>query len=127
MKFTGLAIGTLLPLQLGFGQSLDVLPDEIAPGVPKTEMMGEWLKKQAIVALDQRAAELVALKVGPYLFLSMPGEPMVEYGFKLEEAIPLKELGSLADEVVGDVFESFSKHPKDVEKRAEEQAKRKAK
>ena len=108
-------------------------------------------------------AELQAMKVGPYLFLTMPGEPMVEYGLKLEsaiadravpvivgyangnigyiatadsypvggyepnsshltpeaEAIILKTLGGLADQVVGDVFESFSKHPKDVQKRAE--------
>ncbi len=107
------------------------------------------------------AAELQAMKIGPYLLLTMPGEPMVEYGFKLEaaiadraipvivgyangylgymattdayevggyepsrsqlapeaEAVILDELGSLADLVVGDVFESFSKHPKDVEKR----------
>jgi hypothetical protein len=106
-------------------------------------------------------SELMAMKVGPFLFLTMPGEPMVEYGFKLEkaiadratpivvgysngnigyiatadahtvggyepnrsvlkpeaEAIILKQLGVLADRVVGDVFESFSKHPKDVEKR----------
>jgi hypothetical protein len=113
------------------------------------------------------ASELMAMKVGPFLFLSMPGEPMVEYGFKLEkaiadratpiivgyangnigyiataeahkvggyepnmsklkpeaEAIILKQLGVLADRVVGDVFESFSKHPRDVEKReAEEKA-----
>lgn len=112
-------------------------------------------------------SELMAMKVGPFLFLTMPGEPMVEYGFKLEkaiadraipiivgyangnigyiatadahkvggyepnmsklkpeaEAIILKQLGVLADRVVGDVFESFSKHPKDVEKRqAEEKA-----
>ncbi len=112
-------------------------------------------------------SELMAVKVGPFLFLTMPGEPMVEYGFKLEkaiadratpiivgysngnigyiatadahtvggyepnrsvlkpeaEAIILKQLGVLADRVVGDVFESFSKHPKDVEKReAEEKA-----
>ncbi|MFO0870010.1 MAG: hypothetical protein U0935_13845 [Pirellulales bacterium] len=106
-------------------------------------------------------AELAALKVGPYLFLTMPGEPMVEYGFKLEAAIAdravpiivgyangnigyiataaayqtggyepntsrlapeaepiiLRELGRLADRVVGDVFDSFSKHPQDVRKR----------
>lgn len=106
-------------------------------------------------------AELSALKVGPYLFLTMPGEPMVEYGFKLEAAIAdravpiivgyangnigyiataaayqtggyepntsrlapeaepiiLRELGRLADRVVGDVFDSFSKHPQDVRKR----------
>lgn len=100
-------------------------------------------------------AELMALKVGPYLFLTMPGEPMVEYGFKLEAAIAdravpivvgyanggigyiataeahesggyeptqsplgpeaeaeiLQALNRLADRVVGDVFETFSKHP----------------
>ncbi|MDC0308331.1 hypothetical protein OAL44_04250 [Planctomycetaceae bacterium] len=106
-------------------------------------------------------AELQAMKIGPYLLLTMPGEPMVEYGLKLEQAIAdraipiiigyanghigyiatkdsyevggyepntsnllpeaeliiLSELSRLADRVVGDVFESFSKHPKDVEKR----------
>jgi hypothetical protein len=100
-------------------------------------------------------AELMALKIGPYLLLTMPGEPMVEYGFKLERAIAdravpiilgyangaigyiataqahqfggyeptqspllpsaeieiLQGLGRLSDRVVGDVFESFSKHP----------------
>lgn len=114
-------------------------------------------------------AELMAIKVGPFLFLTMPGEPMVEIGFKLEQAIAdraipiivgyanggigyiatkdsyevggyepksspltpeaeaviLTELGRLADRVVGDVFESFSKHPKDVKKRdAEEKARK---
>jgi neutral ceramidase len=108
-------------------------------------------------------AELMAMKIGPYLLLTMPGEPMVEYGFKLEQAIAdraipiivgyanghvgyiatqdayavggyepntsklapeaepiiLSELGRLADRVVGDVFESFSKHPKDVQRRQE--------
>jgi len=108
-------------------------------------------------------AELQAMKIGPFLLLTMPGEPMVEYGFKLEKAIAdratpiivgyanghvgyiatseaytvggyepntsklaaeaepiiLTELGRLADRVVGDVFESFSKHPKDVKKRDE--------
>ncbi len=112
-------------------------------------------------------AELMAMKIGPFVLLTMPGEPMVEYGIKLEaaiadrttpiivgyangnigyiataeahlvggyepnmsklkpeaEAIILKQLGSLADRVVGDVFESFSKHPKDIQKReAEEKA-----
>jgi neutral ceramidase len=112
-------------------------------------------------------SEMMAMKVGPFLFLTMPGEPMVEYGFKLEkaiadratpiivgyangnigyiataeahtvggyepnmsklkpeaEAIILKQLGVLADRVVGDVFESFSKHPKDLLRReAEEKA-----
>jgi hypothetical protein len=39
------------------------------------------------------------------------------------EAIILKQLGVLADRVVGDVFESFSKHPREVLKReAEEKA-----
>jgi hypothetical protein len=31
--------------------------------------------------------ELQAMKVGPYLFLTLPGEPFVEYGFRLEKAI----------------------------------------
>lgn len=31
--------------------------------------------------------ELSALRVGDYLLLTMPGEPMVEYGFQLERAI----------------------------------------
>jgi hypothetical protein len=110
-------------------------------------------------------AELMALKIGPYLLLTMPGEPMVEFGFQLEKAIAdratpiivgyangnigyiataaahkvggyepnrsilkpeaekviIKQLGSLADRVVGDVFESFSKHPKDMQKRESEE------
>jgi len=113
-------------------------------------------------------AELMAMKVGPYLFLTMPGEPMVEYGFAIEKAIGpravpivvgyangalgyiattdsylvggyepnrsplsptaepviLRELGRLADKVIGDVFESFSKHPEDVKKRAAQEKKR---
>jgi hypothetical protein len=107
-------------------------------------------------------AELMALKIGPYLLLTMPGEPMVEYGFKLERAIAdraipiivgyanghigyiataeahkfggyeptqspllpaaeaeiLRGLGRLSDRVVGDVFESFSKHPPGTKLRA---------
>ncbi|MEY4939099.1 MAG: hypothetical protein RIQ93_834, partial [Verrucomicrobiota bacterium] len=35
------------------------------------------------------------------------------------EPVILKELGRLADLVMGDVFESFSKHPVDLKKRAE--------
>lgn len=116
------------------------------------------------------SAELSALKIGPYLLLTMPGEPMVEYGFKLEKAIAdraipiivgyangnlgyiatadayevggyepntskltpeaevmiLTELGQLADRVVGDVFESFSKHPKEIKLREELEKARKA-
>lgn len=108
-------------------------------------------------------AELMAMKIGPYLLLTMPGEPMVDYGFQLERAIAdraipiiigyangnigyiatkdsyavggyepttsklaaeaepiiLTELGLLTDQVVGDVFSSFSKHPKDVQRREE--------
>lgn len=118
-----------------------------------------------VVSLPGKAgridAELQAMKIGPYLLLTMPGEPMVEFGLKLErdiadravpiivgyanghvgyiatadayevggyepntskltpeaEAIILTELSELADQVIGDVFESFSKHPKDVKKR----------
>ncbi|WP_339729504.1 hypothetical protein [uncultured Gimesia sp.] len=121
----------------------------------------------SVISLPGKAgridAELQAMKIGPYLLLTMPGEPMVEYGFKLEqdisdraipiivgyangnlgyiatadahkvggyepnaskltpeaEAIILTELSELADRVIGDVFESFSKHPKDVKKREE--------
>lgn len=115
-------------------------------------------------------AELSAMKIGPYLLLTMPGEPMVEFGFKLEQAIAdraipiilgytngnigyiatsdaytvggyeptrspllaeaeqmiLDELGALADQVVGDVFESFSKHSNDVKRREQEEKDRKA-
>jgi hypothetical protein len=117
------------------------------------------------------SAELSALKIGPYLLLTMPGEPMVEYGFKLEKAIAdraipiivgyangnlgyiatadayevggyepntsklapeaelmiLTELGLLADRVVGDVFESFSKHPKEIKLREEREKARREK
>ena len=110
-------------------------------------------------------AELQAMKIGPFLLLTMPGEPMVEYGFKLERAIAdraipiivgyanghvgyiatadayevggyepgrsplapeaevaiLDQLSKLADRVVGDVFESFSKHPRDVQRREKQQ------
>jgi neutral ceramidase len=31
--------------------------------------------------------ELQALKVGPYLLLTLPGEPFAEYGFRLEKAV----------------------------------------
>jgi neutral ceramidase len=31
--------------------------------------------------------ELQALRVGPFLFLALPGEPFVEYGFQIEKAI----------------------------------------
>ncbi len=108
-------------------------------------------------------AELMAMKVGPYLFLTMPGEPFVEYGLRLEKAIadraipivvgyanggigyiataeahkyggyeptqsPLRpeaepelyrELNRLADRVIGDVFETFSKHPPGTKLRTE--------
>ncbi|HAH49641.1 MAG TPA: hypothetical protein DCM07_33350 [Planctomycetaceae bacterium] len=119
----------------------------------------------SVISLPGKAgrieAELQAMKIGPYLLLTMPGEPMVEYGLKLEndiadraipiivgyanghvgyiattdsysvggyepntskllpeaEPIILTELSLLADRVIGDVFESFSKHPKDIKKR----------
>ena len=58
----GFAILTLLlPFNFCGAQTLDVLPDELAPGVPKTEMMAVWLKKQAMVALDRRDAAFEAL------------------------------------------------------------------
>jgi len=114
---------------------------------------------------QRQTAELQAMKIGPYLLLTMPGEPMVEYGFRLEQAIAdravpiiigyangnlgyiataasyaeggyepntsqllpdaeqiiIDEFAKLIDQVVGDVFESFSKHPKDIERRAAEE------
>jgi hypothetical protein len=95
--------------------------------------------------------ELQALKVGPYLFLTLPGEPMAAYGFRIEKAIAdravpivvgyangnigyictaraheeggyepnhsasgpgaeevlVAESVRLADQVIGDIFESF--------------------
>jgi len=36
---------------------------------------------------EQVRTELHALKVGPYLFLTLPGEPMVEFGLRIEKAI----------------------------------------
>jgi neutral ceramidase len=97
-------------------------------------------------------SEFQALRIGPFLFLTIPGEPFVEYGFQVEKAIAdraipivvgyangnihyvctaqaykeggyepnmtelapdvepiiLKHLGTLADRVLGDVFESFA-------------------
>ena len=105
-------------------------------------------------------AELMAMKLGPFLLLTMPGEPMVEYGFRIERAIadravPIvvgyangnigyiateasyavggyepemsrmrpeaeelicRELDGLADQVIGDVFRTFNKHPINVPK-----------
>jgi hypothetical protein len=42
------------------------------------------------------------------------------------ETIILDELSRLADRVIGDVFESFSKHPKDVKRREELEKKKSA-
>ena len=36
MNFTRLAIGILLPFHFGFGQTLDSLPENIAPTVPRS-------------------------------------------------------------------------------------------
>ena len=108
--------------------------------------------------------ELMAMKIGPYVLLTLPGEPMVKYAFNVEknigdraipfvvgyanggigyictaeshkvggyepnssplkpeaEAILIRELDKLADRVIGDVFETFSKHPKKPEKKKAE-------
>ncbi|MEO2017361.1 MAG: GDSL-type esterase/lipase family protein [Fuerstiella sp.] len=46
----GFAILTsLLPFNFCVAQTFDVLPDELAPGVPKTQMMATWLKKQVFI------------------------------------------------------------------------------
>ncbi|MCH9654303.1 MAG: acetylxylan esterase [Planctomycetes bacterium] len=58
----GFAIFTfLLPFNICIGESPDVLPDELAPGVPKTEMMSVWLKKRVLDALDRRDAAFETL------------------------------------------------------------------
>ena len=36
---------------------------------------------------DKLACEMQALRVGEFLFLTIPGEPMVEFGFQIEKAI----------------------------------------
>lgn len=36
---------------------------------------------------EEVRCELQALKIGPFLLLTLPGEPMVEYGFRIEKAI----------------------------------------
>ncbi len=129
---------------------------EVAAKRPSTYKLKVASERVTLAGKDGPVTcELMAMKVGPYLFLTMPGEPMVEYGFRLEKAIadravpiivgyanggigyiataeshkvggyepmqcPLlpeaedqivKLLGKLADQVVGDVFESFNKHP----------------
>jgi lysophospholipase L1-like esterase/cephalosporin-C deacetylase-like acetyl esterase len=56
--FLSLLAGSALWCCPGFAraQPVDVLPAELAPGTPKTEMMTAWLKAQGIAALDRRAA-----------------------------------------------------------------------
>ena len=36
---------------------------------------------------EKRACEMQAMRIGDYLLLTIPGEPMVEYGFQIEKAI----------------------------------------
>ena len=36
---------------------------------------------------EKVACEMQAIRVGDFLFLTIPGEPMVEYGFQIEKAI----------------------------------------
>ena len=36
---------------------------------------------------EKQACEMQALRIGEFLLLTMPGEPMVEYGFQIEKAI----------------------------------------
>ena len=40
----------------------DILPEEIPPGIPKSEMMSEWLKAKAFESLDRREAAFEALE-----------------------------------------------------------------
>jgi hypothetical protein len=41
----------------------------------------------AFNAGEKVRCELQAMKIGPYLFLTLPGEPFVEFGFQLEKAV----------------------------------------
>jgi len=47
--------------------------------------------------------ELQAMKVGPYLFLTLPGEPFVEYGFRLEKAIADRAIPVIVGYANGDI------------------------
>ncbi len=42
----------------------DILPEEIPPGIPRSEMMAEWLRAQAFEALDRREAAFEKLESG---------------------------------------------------------------
>lgn len=56
-----LAVMLLLLLGTASGDDFAVLPEEMAPGVPTGDMLGNWLKEQAVRALDQREAAFEAL------------------------------------------------------------------
>ncbi|MGL4549976.1 MAG: hypothetical protein ACRC33_02210, partial [Gemmataceae bacterium] len=47
--------------------------------------------------------ELQAMKVGPYLFLTLPGEPFVEYGYRLEKAIADRAVPVVVGYANGDI------------------------
>jgi hypothetical protein len=47
--------------------------------------------------------ELQAMKVGPYLFLTLPGEPFVEYGFRLEKSIADRAVPIVVGYANGDI------------------------
>jgi hypothetical protein len=47
--------------------------------------------------------ELQAMKVGPFLFLTLPGEPFVEYGFRLEKAIADRAVPFVVGYANGDI------------------------
>lgn len=49
------------------------------------------------------SCELQAIKVGPYLFLTLPGEPFVEYGFRLEKAIADRAIPIIVGYANGDI------------------------
>lgn len=57
-----IALPLIVVAGVASAESLDVLADEMAPGVPKTQMMNVWLKKHAFEALDRRVAAFQQLK-----------------------------------------------------------------
>jgi len=56
-----LTVMLLMLLGIASGDEFAVLPEEVTPGVPKGEMLGNWLQEQAYQALDQREAAFETL------------------------------------------------------------------
>lgn len=66
-----------------------VIREELAkrPTIYPIRCVSRVVEVPAIKGGPPVRCELQALKVGPFLFLTLPGEPMVEFGFRLEKGI----------------------------------------